>query len=107
MDNLSTLLNKQRNNAINWNNRIQEIPSIKPLSLISDTKPNYWVFGVLCENKEKALENFRKENWYATGVHINNNIYSVFNNFETLNGVNEFMSKFLALPCGWWVEEVY
>ncbi|MFX9003817.1 DegT/DnrJ/EryC1/StrS family aminotransferase, partial [Acinetobacter baumannii] len=46
MDNLSTLLNKQRNNAINWNNRIQEIPSIKPLSLISDTKPNYWVFGV-------------------------------------------------------------
>ena len=23
---------------------------------------------------EKALENFRKENWYATGVHINNNI---------------------------------
>ena len=107
MDNLPTLLNKQRNNAINWNNRIQEIPSIKPLSLISDTKPNYWVFGVLCENKEKALENFRKENWYATGVHINNNIYSVFNNFETLNGVNEFMSKFLALPCGWWVEEVY
>lgn len=106
MDNLPTLLNKQRNNAINWNNRIQEIPSIKPLSLIYDTKPNYWVFGVLCENKEKALENFRKENWYATGVHINNNIYSVFNNFETLNGVNEFMSKFLALPCGWWVEEI-
>ena len=106
MDNLPTLLNKQRNNAINWNNRIQEIPSIKPLSLIYDTKPNYWVFGVLCENKEKALENFRKENWYATGVHINNNIYSVFNNFESLNGVNEFMSKFLALPCGWWVEEV-
>lgn len=103
MDNLPTLLNKQRNNAINWNNRIQEIPSIKPLSLIYDTKPNYWVFGVLCENKEKALENFRKENWYATGVHINNNIYSVFNNFETLNGVNEFMNKFLALPCGWWV----
>jgi dTDP-4-amino-4,6-dideoxygalactose transaminase len=106
MDNLPTLLNKQRNNAINWNNRIQEVPSIKPLKLISDTQPNYWVFGVLCENKEKALENFRKENWYATGVHINNNIYSVFNNFETLNGVNEFMNKFLALPCGWWVEEI-
>ncbi|MFV7479724.1 DegT/DnrJ/EryC1/StrS family aminotransferase [Acinetobacter junii] len=106
MDNLPTLLNKQRSNAISWNNRIQEIPSIKPLSLISGTKPNYWVFGVLCENKEKALENFRKDNWYATGVHINNNIYSVFNNFETLNGVNEFMSKFLALPCGWWVEEI-
>ena len=103
MDNLPTLLNKQRNNAINWNNRIQEVPSIKPLKLISDTQPNYWVFGVLCEDKAQALQDFRNQNWYATGVHINNNIYSVFNNFETLNGVNEFMNKFLALPCGWWV----
>ncbi len=106
MDNLPTLLNKQRNNAINWNNRIQEVPSIKPLKLISDTQPNYWVFGVLCEDKAQALQDFRSQNWYATGVHINNNIYSVFNNLESLNGVNEFMSKFLALPCGWWVQEI-
>lgn len=103
MDNLSNLLEKQKANAIDWNNRIQEVPSIKPLTLISDTQPNYWVFGVLCEDKAQALQNFRNQNWYATGVHINNNIYSVFNNFENLNGVNEFINKFLALPCGWWV----
>lgn len=103
MDNLPHLLEKQRRNAIDWNNRIQEISSIKALNLISDTQPNYWVFGVLCEDKEQALQDFRNQNWYATGVHINNNIYSVFNNLENLNGVNEFMNKFLALPCGWWV----
>ena len=103
MDNLPNLLEKQRENAIDWNNRIREVSSIKPLNLISDTQPNYWVFGVLCENKAQALQNFRNQNWYATGVHINNNIYSVFNNLENLNGVNEFMNKFLALPCGWWV----
>ena len=106
MDNLPHLLEKQRRNAIDWNNRIQEISSIKALNLISDTQPNYWVFGVLCEDKAQALQDFRSQNWYATGVHINNNIYSVFNNLESLNGVNEFMSKFLALPCGWWVQEI-
>ncbi|MEG0031594.1 DegT/DnrJ/EryC1/StrS family aminotransferase [Acinetobacter sp.] len=103
MDNLPKLLEKQRKNAIDWNNRIREVPSIKPLNLISDTQPNYWVFGVLCEDKAQALQKFRNQHWYATGVHINNNIYSVFNNFENLNGVNEFINKFLALPCGWWV----
>ncbi|WP_089604232.1 DegT/DnrJ/EryC1/StrS family aminotransferase [Acinetobacter piscicola] len=103
MDNLPKLLEKQRKNAIDWNNRIREVSSIKPLNLISDTQPNYWVFGVLCEDKAQALQNFRNQHWYATGVHINNNIYSVFNNFENLNGVNEFINKFLALPCGWWV----
>ena len=106
MDNLPNLLEKQRKNAIDWNNRIQKVSSIKPLNLISDTQPNYWVFGVLCEDKAQALQDFRSQNWYATGVHINNNIYSVFNNLESLNGVNEFMSKFLALPCGWWVQEI-
>lgn len=103
MDNLPKLIEKQRKNAIDWNNRIREVSSIKPLNLISDTQPNYWVFGVLCEDKAQALQNFRNQHWYATGVHINNNIYSVFNNFENLNGVNEFTNKFLALPCGWWV----
>lgn len=103
MDNLSNLLEKQRENAIYWNERIQEIPSIKPLILTSNTQPNYWVFGVLCENKVQALQDFRNQNWYATSVHINNNVYSIFNNFENLKGVNEFMNKFLALPCGWWV----
>lgn len=105
MDNLPNLLEKQRKNAIDWNNRVLEVSSIKPLNLISGVQPNYWVFGVLCEDKAQALQDFRSQNWYATGVHINNNIYSVFNNLESLNGVNEFMSKFLALPCGWWVGE--
>lgn len=103
MDHLPHLLEEQRKNAINWYNRIQDFSSVKPLNMISDTKPNYWIFGVLCEDKTQALQNFRNQNWYATGVHINNNIYSVFNNFESLNGVNEFINKFLALPCGWWV----
>lgn len=99
------MLEKQKANATDWNNRIQEVPFIKPLKLIPNTQPNYWVFGVLCEDKAQALQNFRNQNWYATGVHINNNIYSVFNNAENLNGVNDFMNKFLALPCGWWVKE--
>lgn len=103
MEDLPNLLKKQRDNSFFWQKKIQDIPNIKPINLISETLPNYWVYGILCDNKEQAINDFRNQNWYVTGVHINNNIYSVFNNFEKLNGVNEFMKKFLALPCGWWV----
>jgi hypothetical protein len=41
-------------------------------------------------------------NYYATGVHINNNIYSVFKNNIDLLGTNEFIRKFVAIPSGWW-----
>ena len=81
----------------------KDTKSIKPVQLIESTEPNYWVFGVLCENKSEALQEFRRRGWYATGVHINNNIYSIFKDSSSLKGVNEFVDKFLALPCGWWI----
>ena len=49
--------------------------------------------------------NFRKKGYYASGVHIRNDIYSVFGKQEvTLSGVEEFYKHFVALPCGWWME---
>jgi len=68
--------------------------------------PNYWVFGVLAHDKRAFIQEFRQRNWYASGVHINNNIYSIFGKERNLPGVEEFYSRFVALPCGWWVEEM-
>ncbi|WP_205945599.1 aminotransferase class V-fold PLP-dependent enzyme [Pedobacter frigiditerrae] len=103
MKHLTFLLDKQRGNARIWDAKIKEIEDIVPINLNPETIPNYWVYGILCKDKNKTLENFRKEGWYATGVHINNNIYSVFENKESLKGVDQFISMYLALPCGWWV----
>lgn len=103
MQDISKILQTQRNNASDWNNYIHEKKTIRPLTLTPHTNPNYWVYGVLCDDKESALSNFRNENWYATSVHINNNIYSIFKDKSHLKGVNDFMNNFLALPSGWWV----
>lgn len=103
MNDIEELLNKQAKNAQDWHKKIEDIKGVITMPINEKTKPNYWVYGLLCENKSEALENFRNKGWYATGVHINNNIYSVFNNKENLKGVNEFMNSFLAIPCGWWL----
>lgn len=106
MEHLPELLKKQKENSEWWDNEIKDNrKNIKPISLVENTQPNYWVYGVLCEDKAKALQEFRNQNWYATSVHINNNIYSIFNNSINLKGVNEFMDKFLAIPCGWWINQ--
>ena len=101
---LESLLIKQQANAQFWDQNILTNGSIKSLNINTNSKPNYWVYGVMCNNKLEALKYFREKNWYASSVHINNNIYSVFKNSIELKGVNEFMNKFLALPCGWWVD---
>lgn len=99
---IESLLNIQAKNAIKWQIELQKSSGIKQLQLNNNTNPNYWVFGTLSENSKETIAYFKSKGYYATGVHINNNIYSVFNNKIDLEGVNKFKQQFVAIPCGWW-----
>ncbi len=102
LDIVDELIKKQRANAQRWDEKIAGTKGLSPLKTNPSSLPNYWVYGVLSDNKLETIKDFRAQGYYATSVHINNNIYSIFNNKTKLKGVNEFMSKFLAVPCGWW-----
>ena len=104
MDDIENLLTIHKDNAMIWNEKFANVDSINSLKIIPGTTPNYWVYGTLCENKIEAIKDFKDRGFYATGVHINNNVYSVFNNKIELKGVNEFMNHFIAIPCGWWFD---
>lgn len=104
IDELNSLIDQQRANASEWSRTIEsEKPDLKLLST-SQSYPNYWVFGVLSNNKFKTIIDFREIGFNASGVHLPNNNYSVFKNDEELPGVNEFYNQFVALPSGWWFD---
>lgn len=101
-DALEQRLSGHRANAKLWDDIIRELKGIKPVSTVNGL-PNYWVFGAIVENKIAMMEYFREKGFYASGVHINNNIYSVFGRQKNLPGVDLFVNSFIALPCGWWI----
>jgi dTDP-4-amino-4,6-dideoxygalactose transaminase len=102
---IDDLIQKQRFNAKAWEKVISIFDTnIKTLSINTDTCPNYWVYGIKTENKKQLLSTFKEYGLKASSVHINNNIYSIFGKQDKLNGVDEFMSKFLAIPSGWWFD---
>ena len=104
MDVIDDLLKKHRLQAEKWRGIYEEQKSLIPLYR-KDCNPNYWVFGLLTDDKVGTIESFRKMGYYASGVHIRNDIYSVFGKQEDeLPGVDEFYKKFVAVPCGWWME---
>lgn len=105
MNGINKLFEIQKENAKKWDAFFAERSHVKALSIHSDCDPNYWVYGVLAEDKLKFIEEMKANDFYATGVHINNNIYSVFNNKIDLPGVNEFMKKYVAIPSGWWFQK--
>ena len=99
---LDGLIKLQRINSILWDDKIKNEKNIESLGLLPNSTPNRWVYGILAKNKVHTIKQYRKQGFYATSVHINNNIYSIFDNKLSLSGVNEFVSHFVALPCGWW-----
>lgn len=105
MEDLEVLIEKQRKNANRWTEWLQEkSPKHILMNRRNENTPNFWVYGILADNKKVELQAFRDMGFYASSVHFANNNYSVFGNHETFNGVEEFKSKFIALPCGWWFD---
>ena len=100
---IDELLEKQQQQARKWDVLLDE-KEVKPVSVVAGTKPNYWVYGVLAENKRAFMEEWRLKGYYVSGVHLPNTYYSVFGKQPELRGVLEFYSKYVALPCGWWLE---
>lgn len=105
LEEVDTLLALQKSNAAKWKVEMSELDEMTSLELNPNSEPNYWVYGILSENKQKSLKDFRNQGWYASTVHINNNIYSIFGDKRILPGVNQFIEKFLAVPCGWWIKK--
>ncbi len=101
LDEIPDLIRKQRENAVVWEKVISEM-NYKNLETHNGI-PNYWVYGILSNDKIKDMLHFRNRGMYASGVHVSNSQYSAFPNGQELRGVEEFTDKFLALPCGWWV----
>ncbi|CAD7811164.1 UDP-4-amino-4-deoxy-L-arabinose--oxoglutarate aminotransferase [Chryseobacterium aquaeductus] len=104
MEVINDLFEIQTKNAKNWDEFCSNKSDVNSLKIHKDCKPNYWIYGVLAENKLDFIAEMKQAGYYATGVHVNNNIYSIFKNKIDLSGVNEFMKKFVAIPSGWWVD---
>lgn len=104
MEKIHQLLSHQRENGQVWAiNMVEKYSEATSLKKVSGSMPNYWVYGMLVPDKTKYINSFREQGYFASGVHLNNNEYSVFNNKAALPGVKDFYNKFIALPSGWWV----
>lgn len=104
MEVIDELLEKQTTNAKKWEQKLFDMPSLIDFIFRKNTTPNYWVCGLLSSCKEADMKMFKEHGYACSSVHLPNTYYSVFGNQGYLSGVQEFYSKFIAIPSGWWME---
>jgi len=107
MDCIVDLYSTQRQNAIGWKNYFFGMADIRSLNLRDEINPTYWTYTILSDKRDDLLNTFRERGYYASKMHLRNDLYSVFKSSASdFIGINEFSSKQLNLPCGWWVDSV-
>lgn len=103
MNVLDGLLQKQKRNAKLWEDKLFDMPSLIDFIRKEDSDPNYWVCGLLSSSRDEDMKMLREKGYACSSVHLPNTYYSVFGQQVELKGVQDFYSKFLAIPSGWWV----
>ncbi|ODP99258.1 DegT/DnrJ/EryC1/StrS family aminotransferase [Salinivibrio sp. DV] len=100
------LIEKQRKNALLWEDFFKNLPCTKVVSKREGVNPSYWAFTILSERRDELLNSFRNQGVYASKIHLRNDLYSIFGPpSHPLRGVDEFSKRQLNLPCGWWMDE--
>lgn len=86
---------------------IESIHGIKPVSVIENGIPAYWVFLLFAENRDDVISALKRQGIMASTIHQRNDIYSGFGVEQKykLPNTDYLQNHIIGIPCGWWLEE--
>jgi dTDP-4-amino-4,6-dideoxygalactose transaminase len=85
----------------------REVPGIQVVAPLRDAQPAYWGFLVLAERRDAVLAALKAAGVQASRMHYRNDGYSGFGSqHRPLPGTDIFMRDVIALPCGWWLDQL-
>jgi perosamine synthetase len=95
-----------RQRAARYGELLGSSRAVRAVPVQAGCSPAYWVYLVLAEEREALLHALRGEGIQATMVHDLTHRYAGFQSpGRDLPGTQEFFSRVLGLPCGWWMTD--
>jgi perosamine synthetase len=82
-------------------------PSVTKLQRSPSSTSASWIYSVLCDERDRLQEHLAAQGISSDVVHMRNDKYSVFKNFqnEDLPNLDYFAPRLLNIPVGWWLTE--
>jgi len=109
MKHIDNILHAHRKNASVYANAFTNSEYIKSLIIPKGASSSYWVYTCLVKDssiRDTLLEKLNGMGIGAGLVHIPNDNYSAFSEFQTdLPETRLFEKHQISLPCGWWLSE--
>lgn len=104
LETVQSRINRCRDIAQQYTAAFQFVPGIETVIPVDGAQPAYWVYLLKIQNRDSALKLFKKAGLSVSKIHHLTNHYSCFDSREVdLPDSDQFFSKVLGLPCGWWL----
>lgn len=100
------VLNKYISNGKYYDNALKEISGITRVPYYLHTEPSYWLYTMKVDRRDDFCKVMQEAGITATPLHHRSDTHSVFAESKCeLPNMDDWYSKFVHIPCGWWVDE--
>lgn len=101
---IDSIVQKYVDNGKYLDEHLKGINGVELLTYYPNSEPSYWLYTLKVENRERLIEKMAANGIIASELHKRNDLHTYLNDYPTiLPNLDDFYSKMLHLPCGWWV----
>jgi len=106
MNHINSVVGKYISNGKFFDEKLKGIEGVNLVKYSEDTEPSYWLYTMKVERREDFIKHMEAHGISASPLHYRNDLHSIFKDSKrNLPGLNEFYTKMVHIPCGWWLSE--
>lgn len=101
---LKDIIEAHISNGEFYDNALKGISGVELIPYYKNTKPSYWLYTMKVDRRDDFCKHLETNGIAASPLHLRNDRHSVFGESKcALPNLDDFYSKFVHIPCGWWV----
>ncbi len=106
MKHINEIIGVHISNGKYYDKELECVNGITLIPYYANTEPSYWLYTMLVENRDGFCRRLNDAGISASMLHHRSDTHSIFAESKCeLPGLDSFYSKFVHIPCGWWVTE--
>jgi len=104
MNYIDGIIDAHIDNGKYFDKELQNIPGLELLNYYPNSQSTYWLYTMKVENRDAFIQKLVQNGIMASELHKRNDLHDYLNDFnQKLPVLDEFYSKLVHIPCGWWV----
>ena len=101
---LNDVLGNYISNGKYYDEQLKNSSGVELVEYSKDTEAAYWLYTMKVENRNDFIKMMESKGITASPLHHRNDTHSIFAaSKRDLPGLEQFYSKLIHIPCGWWV----